>query len=368
MIKIKKRKILLLPGDGIGPEVMAEVEKIIEWFNSKKSLDFEIDKDLVGGAAYDKHGSPITDEAFYKAQESAAVILGAVGGPKWDNLDFSKKPERALLKLRKELKLFANLRPAICFKQLVDASSLKPELVSDLDLLFVRELTGGIYFGEPIGIKPIDNGERKGINTHIYTSSEIQRVARVAFDLARKRNNKVTSCEKSNVMEAGQLWKEEVQSIHEKEYSDVELNHMLADNCAMQLVRNPKQFDVIVTDNLFGDMLSDEAAMLTGSLGLLPSASLGAKDKNGNMRSLYEPVHGSAPDIAGQGIANPIATILSFAMALRYSLDLDKEADSLEKAVQNVLDEGLRTKDIISKGMKEVSTSVMGDAIISKLQ
>ena len=368
MIKIKKRKILLLPGDGIGPEVMAEVEKIIKWFNSKKSLDFEIDKDLVGGAAYDKHGSPITDEAFYKAQESAAVILGAVGGPKWDNLDFSKKPERALLKLRKELKLFANLRPAICFKQLVDASSLKPELVSDLDLLFVRELTGGIYFGEPRGIKPIDNGERKGINTHIYTSSEIERVARVAFDLARKRNNKVTSCEKSNVMEAGQLWKEEVQSIHEKEYSDVELNHMLADNCAMQLVRNPKQFDVIVTDNLFGDMLSDEAAMLTGSLGLLPSASLGAKDKNGNMRSLYEPVHGSAPDIAGQGIANPIATILSFAMALRYSLDLDKEADSLEKAVQDVLDEGLRTKDIISKGMKEISTSVMGDAIISKLQ
>ena len=331
-------------------------------------MDFEIDEDLVGGAAYDKHGSPITDEAFYKAQESAAVILGAVGGPKWDNLEFSKKPERALLKLRKELKLFANLRPAICFKQLVDASSLKPEFVSNLDILFVRELTGGIYFGEPRGIKPIDNGERKGINTHVYTTSEIERVARVAFDLARKRNNKVTSCEKSNVMEAGQLWKEEVQAIHEKEYSDVELNHMLADNCAMQLVRNPKQFDVIVTDNLFGDMLSDEAAMLTGSLGLLPSASLGAKDKNGNMRSLYEPVHGSAPDIAGQGIANPIATILSFAMALRYSLDLDKEADILEKAVQDVLDEGLRTKDIISKGMKEVSTSTMGDAIISKLQ
>ena len=368
MIKIKKRKILLLPGDGIGPEVIAEVKKIIEWFNSNKSLDFEIDQDLVGGAAYDKHGTPITDEAFYKAQESAAVILGAVGGPKWDNIDFSKKPERALLKLRKELKLFANLRPAICFKQLVDASSLKPEFVSNLDIHFVRELTGGIYFGEPRGIKPIDNGERKGINTHVYTTSEIERVARVAFDLARKRNNKVTSCEKSNVMEAGQLWKEEVQAIHEKEYSDVELKHMLADNCAMQLVRNPKQFDVIVTDNLFGDMLSDEAAMLTGSLGLLPSASLGAKDKNGNMRSLYEPVHGSAPDIAGQGIANPIATILSFAMALRYSLDLDKEADSLEKAVQGVLDEGLRTKDIISKGMKEVSTSVMGDAIISKLQ
>ena len=368
MIKIKKRKLLLLPGDGIGPEVIGEVKKIVNWFNKNRSLDFEIDEELVGGSSFEKHGTPITDEVFYKALESEAVILGAVGGPKWDNLDFSKKPERALLKLRKELKLFANLRPAICFKQLVDASSLKPELVSNLDIMFVRELTGGIYFGEPRGIKPIDNGERKGINTHVYTTSEIERVARVAFDLARKRNNKVTSCEKSNVMEAGQLWKEEVQSIHEKEYKDVELNHMLADNCAMQLVRNPKQFDVIVTDNLFGDMLSDEAAMLTGSLGLLPSASLGAKDKNGNMRSLYEPVHGSAPDIAGKGIANPIATILSFAMALKYTLDLDKEAETLEKAVQNVLDEGLRTKDILSKGTKEVSTSQMGDAIISKLQ
>ena len=368
MIKIKKRKFLLLPGDGIGPEVIAEVKKIINWFNKNKSLDFEIEEEMVGGASYEKHGTPITDEVFYKALESEAVILGAVGGPKWDDLEFSKKPERALLKLRKELKLFANLRPAICFKQLVDASSLKPDLVSDLDIMFVRELTGGIYFGEPRGIKPIDNGERKGINTHVYTSSEIERVARVAFDLARKRKNKVTSCEKSNVMEAGQLWKEEVQILHEKEYKDVELKHMLADNCAMQLVRNPKQFDVIVTDNLFGDMLSDEAAMLTGSLGLLPSASLGAKDKNGNMRSLYEPVHGSAPDIAGKGIANPIATILSFAMALKYSLDLDKESDNLEKAVQDVLDEGLRTKDILSKGMKEVTTSQMGDAIISKLQ
>ena len=368
MIKIKKRKLLLLPGDGIGPEVIGEVKKVITWLNKNRSLDFEIDEELVGGSSYDKHGTPITDEVFYKALESEAVILGAVGGPKWDNLEFSKKPERALLKLRKELKLFANLRPAICFKQLVDASSLKPELVSDLDIMFVRELTGGIYFGEPRGIKPIDNGERKGINTHIYTTSEIERVARVAFDLARKRSNKVTSCEKSNVMEAGQLWKEEVQSIHEKEYKDVELSHMLADNCAMQLVRNPKQFDVIVTDNLFGDMLSDEAAMLTGSLGLLPSASLGAKDKNGNMRSLYEPVHGSAPDIAGKKVANPIATILSFGMALRYSLNLDKEADNLEKAVQSVLDEGLRTKDILSNGKKEVSTSEMGDAIISKLQ
>ena len=368
MIKVKKRKILLLPGDGIGPEVMSEVKKIIEWFNNNKSLDFELDEDLVGGSSYDKYGTPITDEVFYKALESQAVILGAVGGPKWDNLDFSKKPERALLKLRKELKLFANLRPAICFKQLVNASSLKPEIVSGLDIMIVRELTGGIYFGEPRGIKPIDNGERKGINTHVYTSSEIARVARVAFDLAKKRSNKVTSCEKSNVMEAGQLWKEEVQVVHDKEYSEVELKHMLADNCAMQLLRNPKQFDVIVTDNLFGDMLSDEAGMLTGSLGLLPSASLGAKDKNGNMRSMYEPVHGSAPDIADKSIANPIATILSFAMALRYSLDLVKEADQLEKAVQDVLDEGLRTKDIISKGMKEVSTSEMGAAIISKLK
>ena len=368
MIKVKKRKILLLTGDGIGPEVVAEVKKIIEWFNKNKSLDFEIDEDLAGGVSYDKHGTPITDEVFYKALECEAIILGAVGGPKWDDVEFSKKPERALLKLRKELKLFANLRPAICFKQLVDASTLKPEIISGLDIMIVRELTGGIYFGEPRGIKPIDNGERKGINTHSYTTSEIQRVARVAFDLAKKRKNKVTSCEKSNVMEAGLLWKEEVQELHDKEFKDVELNHMLADNCAMQLLRYPKQFDVIVTDNLFGDMLSDQASMLTGSLGLLPSASLGAKNKEGKARAMYEPIHGSAPDIAGKGIANPIATILSFAMALRYSLDLDKEADALEKAVQSVLDEGLRTKDILSKGTKEVSTSQMGDAIISKLQ
>jgi len=368
MIKVKKRKFLLLPGDGIGPEVVGEVKKIINWFNNNKSLDFEIEEELVGGASYEKHGTSITDEVFYKALECEAIILGAVGGPKWDNLEFSKKPERALLKLRKELKLFANLRPAICFKQLVDASTLKPEIVSGLDIMIVRELTGGIYFGEPRGIKPIDNGERKGINTHTYTTSEIERVARVAFDLARKRKNKVTSCDKSNVMEAGLLWKEEVQALHDKEYSDVELSHMLADNCAMQLLRYPKQFDVIVTDNLFGDMLSDQASMLTGSLGLLPSASLGAKNKDGDMRAMYEPIHGSAPDIAGKGIANPIATILSFAMALRYSLDLDKEAIALEQAVQNVLDEGLRTKDILSKGMKEVSTSEMGDAVISKLQ
>ncbi len=301
MIKVKKRKILLLPGDGIGPEVINEVKKIIEWFNKNRSLDFEVDQDLVGGAAYDKFKTPITDEVFFKALECEAVILGAVGGPKWDNL------------------------------------------------MIVRELTGGIYFGEPRGIKPIDNGERKGINTHTYTSKEIERVSRVAFELAKKRNNKVTSCEKSNVMEAGQLWKEEVTTLHKKDYKDVNLEHMLADNCAMQLLRNPKQFDVIVTDNLFGDILSDEAAMLTGSLGLLPSASLGAKDKDGNLRSMYEPVHGSAPDIAGKGIANPIATILSFSMALKYSLNLDKESTELDNAVQKVLDDGLRTKDIISE-------------------
>ena len=368
MIKVKKRKILLLPGDGIGPEVIGEVRKILDWLNKNKSLDFEIDEDLVGGVSYDKHKNPITDEVFYKALESEAVILGAVGGPQWDNLEFTKRPERALLKLRKELKLFANLRPAICFKQLVDASSLKPEIISGLDIMIVRELTGGSYFGEPRGIMPIENGERKGINTHTYTTSEIHRVARVAFELAKKRKNKVTSCEKSNVMESGLLWREEVQVLRDKEFKKVELKHMLADNCAMQLLRDPKQFDVIVTDNLFGDILSDEAAMLTGSLGLLPSASLGAKDKNGKMKSMYEPIHGSAPDIANKNIANPIASILSLAMALKYSLDLDSEANIIDLAVQKVLDNGLRTKDIMSSGKKEVSTSTMGDAIISELK
>ena len=259
----KTRNILLLPGDGIGPEVISEVKKILEWMNKNKSLDFVLSQELIGGASIDKNGVPITDEVFYKSLESDAVILGACGGPKWDNLEFSKKPERALLKLRKELKLFANLRPAICFKQLVEASSLKPEIISGLDIMIVRELTGGIYFGEPRGIEPMENNQRKGINTHSYTTSEIQRIARVAFDLAKKRRNKVTSCEKSNVMEAGVLWREEVQLIKDKEFKKVELNHMLADNCAMQLLRYPKQFDVILADNLFGDMLSDEAAMLT---------------------------------------------------------------------------------------------------------
>ena len=368
MVKTKTRKILLLPGDGIGPEVVGEVKKIIEWFNKNKSLDFSFEEELIGGASIDKNKIPITDEVFYKSLESDAVILGACGGPKWDNLEFSKRPERGLLKLRKELKLFANLRPAICFKQLVDSSSLKPEIVSGLDIMIVRELTGGIYFGEPRGIEPIENNQRRGINTHSYTTGEIQRIARVAFDLAKKRKNKVTSCEKSNVMEAGVLWREEVQTLKDKEYKKIELNHMLADNCAMQLLRNPKQFDIILADNLFGDMLSDEAAMLTGSLGLLPSASLGLKDKNGRIRSLYEPVHGSAPDITGKNIANPIATILSLSMAFKYSLDLPKEADLLDSSVQKVLDEGLRTKDIMSEGKKEVTTTDMGDAIISKLK
>jgi 3-isopropylmalate dehydrogenase len=368
MNKTKSRKILLLPGDGIGPEVVREVKKILIWFNKNKSLDFSFEEELIGGASIDANKIPITDEVFYKSLQSDAVILGACGGPKWDNLEFSKKPERALLKLRKELKLFANLRPAICFKQLVDSSTLKPEIVSGLDIMIVRELTGGIYFGEPRGIEPIENNQRKGINTHSYTTSEIHRIAKVAFDLAKKRKNKVTSCEKSNVMEAGVLWREEVQALKDKDYKKVELTHMLADNCAMQLLRNPKQFDIILADNLFGDMLSDEAAMLTGSLGLLPSASLGAKDKNGKIRSLFEPVHGSAPDIAGKNSANPIATILSLSMALKYVLDLDKEAEQLDQAVQSVLDDGLRTKDIISKNMKEVSTSDMGDAIIAKLK
>ena len=368
MSNTNSRKILLLPGDGIGPEVVREVKKVLEWFNKNKSLDFSFQEELIGGASIDVNKIPITDEVFYKSLESDAVILGACGGQKWDNLEFSKKPERALLKLRKELKLFANLRPAICFKQLVDSSTLKPEIVSGLDIMIVRELTGGIYFGEPRGIQPIENNQRKAVNTHTYTTNEIQRIAKVAFDLAKKRKNKVTSCEKSNVMEAGVLWREEVQALKDKDYKKVELNHMLADNCAMQLLRNPKQFDVILADNLFGDMLSDEAAMLTGSLGLLPSASLGARDKNGRIRSLYEPVHGSAPDIQGKNIANPIATILSLSMAFRYSLDLDKEADQLDNAVHNVLDDGLRTKDIMSKGKKEVTTTIMGDAIISKLK
>ena len=367
MTKAKTRKILLLPGDGIGPEVVREVKKIIEWFNKNKSLDFSFEEELIGGASIDANKIPITDEVFYKSLESDAVILGACGGPKWDNLEFSKKPERALLKLRKELKLFANLRPAICFKQLVDSSTLKPEIVSGLDIMIVRELTGGIYFGEPRGIEPIENNERKGINTHSYTTGEIQRIARVAFDLAKKRKNKVTSCEKSNVMEAGVLWREEVQALRDKEYKKIDLHHMLADNCAMQLLRNPKQFDVILADNLFGDILSDEAAMLTGSLGLLPSASLGSKDKNGKIRSLYEPIHGSAPDISGKGLANPMASVLSTAMMLRWSFGLDEEAGCIENAIDELIESGARTKDISLTNEKFLSTQEMGDEIVSKI-
>ncbi len=365
-----KKNLLLLPGDGIGPEIMEEVKKLISWLNTNKKLELNITEELVGGASYDKNKTPLTDDVLYKAQDSDAVLLGAVGGPKYDKLDFAKRPERALLRLRKELRLFANLRPAICFSELVSASTLKPEVVSDLDIMIVRELTGGIYFGEPRGVEPIENGERRGVNTHVYTSKEIKRVTKVAFDLAKKRNKKVTSAEKSNVMEAGLLWKEEVQKFYDenKQYKDIELSHMLADNCAMQLVRNPKQFDVIVTDNLFGDMLSDEAAMLTGSLGMLPSASLSEKDKNGRIKSMYEPCHGSAPDIAGQGIANPLAMILSFSMALKYSLDMDEVSNQIDKAVREVLKDGLRTPDIMEDGKKKVSTSDMGSAIIDKLK
>ena len=364
--------LLILPGDGIGPEVMVEVRKVIGWFEANRGLSFDVSEDLVGGAAYDKHGKPLADETMAKALEVDAVLLGAVGGPAYDNLDFSVKPERGLLRLRKEMDLFANLRPAQCFDALADFSSLKREVVAGLDILIVRELTSGVYFGQPRGISaddtPGNEGGRVGINTQRYTSGEIRRIARAAFELARKRNNRVCSMEKANVMESGILWREEVQWVHDNVYPDVELSHMYADNGAMQLVRNPRQFDVIVTDNLFGDILSDAAAMLTGSLGMLPSASLGAPMANGRPRAMYEPVHGSAPDITGQGKANPIACILSFAMALRYSYGLGDEADRLERAVEKVLADGVRTGDLMGpEGGTPVSTSQMGDAIIAAL-
>ncbi|MCT8161933.1 3-isopropylmalate dehydrogenase [Pseudoruegeria sp. SHC-113] len=359
--------LLILPGDGIGPEVMAEVRKVIDWFGANRGLAFDVSEDLVGGAAYDAHGTPLTDETMEKAQEVDAVLLGAVGGPKYDVLDFSVKPERGLLRLRKEMDLFSNLRPAQCFDALADFSSLKRDVVAGLDIVIVRELTSGIYFGEPRGI--INEGnERVGINTQRYTESEIARVARSAFELARRRGNKVCSMEKANVMESGILWRDVVTEIHQAEYADVELSHMYADAGAMQLCRWPKQFDVIVTDNLFGDLLSDAAAMLTGSLGMLPSASLGAPMANGRPKALYEPVHGSAPDIAGQGKANPIACVLSFAMALRYSFDQGDEATRLEAAVEKVLADGVRTADLLqADGEQPVSTSEMGDAIIKAL-
>ncbi|MBC7143703.1 MAG: 3-isopropylmalate dehydrogenase [Rhodobacteraceae bacterium] len=360
--------ILILPGDGIGPEVMAEVRKIITWFGDKRDLKFNVSEDLVGGAAYDAHGVPLTDETMAKAQAADAVLLGAVGGPKYDKLDFSVKPERGLLRLRKEMDLFSNLRPAQCFDALADFSSLKKDIVAGLDIMIVRELTSGVYFGEPRGIFPDNEGGRVGINTQRYTTEEIRRVARSAFELAKRRGNKVCSMEKANVMESGILWREEVQWVHDNEYPEVELSHMYADAGAMQLVRWPKQFDVIVTDNLFGDLLSDCAAMLTGSLGMLPSASLGAPMANGRPKALYEPVHGSAPDIAGQGKANPIACVLSFAMALRYSFDQGAEADRLEQAVEAVLADGVRTADLMGpEGGTPVSTGAMGDAIVKAL-
>ena len=360
--------LLILPGDGIGPEVMAEVRKVIDWYGAKRNLAFDLSADLVGGAAYDKHGTPLHDDTMARAQEVDAVLLGAVGGPKYDALDFSVKPERGLLRLRKEMDLFANLRPAQCFDALADFSSLKKEVVAGLDIMIVRELTSGVYFGEPRGIFEEGN-ERVGINTQRYTESEIDRIARAAFELARKRGNKVCSMEKANVMESGILWREVVQKVHDDDYPDVELSHMYADAGAMQLCRWPKQFDVIVTDNLFGDLLSDCAAMLTGSLGMLPSASLGAPMANGRPKALYEPVHGSAPDIAGQGKANPIACILSFAMALRYSFDQGDEAARLEQAVEKVLADGVRTADLLGpEGGKAVSTAQMGDAIVAALE
>ena len=357
-------KLLILPGDGIGPEVMTEVAKLILAVEQSSGIKFEITYDDIGGAAYDRYGSPLADTTLEIAKQSHAVLLGAVGGEKWDDLDFSLKPEQGLLRIRKELELFANLRPAMCFESMVEASSLKPELVAGLDIMIVRELTGGIYFGEPRGIQTLDDGTRQGVNTQTYNTKEIHRVARIAFELARKRDNRVMSSEKSNVMESGILWREEVTKIHAEEYSDVELTHMYADNCAMQLVRNPKQFDVIVTDNLFGDILSDEASMLTGSLGMLPSASLGEIDENNFRKALYEPVHGSAPDIAGEGIANPIACILSFAMCLKYSFAMDSEAEKINEAVNNVLTSGFKTKDLIGNNEQNLSTQQMGDKIV----
>ncbi|WP_308916215.1 3-isopropylmalate dehydrogenase [Jannaschia sp. LMIT008] len=359
--------LLILPGDGIGPEVMAQVRRVIDWFGANRGMPFEVSEGLVGGIAYDEEGAPISDATMEVAQSVDAVLLGAVGGPKWDDLDFKDKPERGLLRLRKDMDLFANLRPAQCFDALADFSSLKPDLVAGLDMMIVRELTSGVYFGEPRGVSH-DGNERVGVNTHRYTESEIARVARSAFELARKRRNRVCSMEKRNVMEAGILWHDVVQEVHDAEYGDVELTHMLADAGGMQIVRAPKQFDVILTDNLFGDMLSDVAAMLTGSLGMLPSASLGAPMANGRPKALYEPVHGSAPDIAGRGVANPIACILSFAMALRYSFDAGDGADLLEGAVQSVLADGVRTGDLMGpEGGTPVGTAQMGDAILAKL-
>jgi 3-isopropylmalate dehydrogenase len=362
-------KLLVLPGDGIGPEVMAEVEKIIAWLTHAGVVRFEVEKGLVGGSAYDEHGTAISDADMDLAKAADAVLLAAVGGPKWDHVAYEVRPEAGLLRLRKDLELFANLRPAICYPALADASSLKRELVEGLDLMIVRELTGGVYFGEPKQIIDLGNGQKRGIDTQVYDTYEIERIGRVAFDLARKRHNKVTSSEKRNVMKSGVLWHEVISALRTREYPDVALEHQLADALGMQLVRRPKQFDVIVTDNLFGDMLSDVASMLTGSLGMLPSASLGEKNpKTETRKALYEPVHGSAPDIAGRGVANPIAMIGSLGMALRYSFNLGDLADRVENSIAAVLAKGIRTIDIAGETKETVSTAQMGDAILAELQ
>lgn len=358
-------KLKILAGDGIGVEIIAEARKVIDWINNSTDLKIETSEGLLGGCSIDEHGEPLTDATLEECKASDAILMGAVGGPKWDQKgDYNLRPEAGLLKLRKSLQLYANLRPALVYDALIDASSLKPEIIRGLDILIVRELTGGLYFGEPRGIEDLGNGQRRGVNTCVYTTEEIQRVTRVAFELAKKRRGKVTSCEKANVMEVGVLWREEATAVHQESYLDVELEHMHADNCAMQLLRNPKQFDVIVTDNTFGDILSDAAAMLTGSLGMLPSASFGDK----NCVGLYEPIHGSAPDIAGQSIANPLATLLSLAMCLRYSFDREDIAAKIENAISAVLEDGTRTGDIMAEGCTQVSTSEMGDAVIAKLE
>src|SRR6187397_473827 len=362
-------KLLLLPGDGIGPEVMGEVQRLIDWLNKQGIASFETETGLVGGSAYDAHKVSISEGDMAKATAADAIIFGAVGGPKWDAVPYEVRPEAGLLRLRKDLGLFANLRPAVCYPALADASSLKRDAIEGLDIVIVRELTGGVYFGEPKTITDLGNGQKRAIDTQVYDTYEIERIDRVAFELARKRRNKVTSMEKRNVMKSGVLWNEVTTALHAREYKDVQLEHMLADAGAMQLVRNPKQFDVIVTDNLFGDMLSDVAAMLTGSLGMLASASLGEVDaKTKKRKALYEPVHGSAPDIAGKGVANPIAMLASFAMALRYSFGMIKEADMIEAAIAAALAKGLRTADIASAGMTTVGTAQMGDAIIAEVE
>ncbi len=361
--------LLLLPGDGIGPEVMREVGKVVGFLDHAGIAKFETETDLVGGASYDAHGKPVTDAAVANALAADAVLLGAVGGPKWAKVPYADRPEAGLLRLRKDLGLFANLRPAVCYPALADASSLKREVVEGLDIMIVRELTGGVYFGEPKEIVTLESGEKRAVDTQLYTTHEIERIAAVAFDLARLRRNKVTSTEKSNVMASGVLWKQVVAALHQSSYRDVELEHHLADSCGMQLVRWPKQYDVIVCDNLFGDMLSDVASMLTGSLGMLPSASLGAPDAGtGKRKALYEPVHGSAPDIAGKSLANPIAMIGSLGMALRYSFNLGEAADLIERAIADVLALGTRTQDIAGQGQNAVSTSEMGDAVVKALQ